>query len=266
MTLEEFEHARDFITALQSKGRIHFTTADAQAALGSSLPATRKALRNLKSKGEIATPFQGFYVVVPPEYLSIGCLPADQFIPQLMEYLKEPYYACLLTAAAYHGAAHQAAQWFQVMVEHNRPDIVCGKVQIKFVARRDLTGVPTQNRNTLRAVLHFSTPEATALDLVGYCGQAGGLSHVATLLDDLAETIKTSALSQVIAISPTAWVQRLGYLFELLEKEKLANFLARFVAKEARYFVPLSPHLSKSGASRNAKWKLLLNDEVEPDL
>jgi hypothetical protein len=38
--------------------------------------------------------------------LGPGCLPVDQFVPQLMEHLDLAYYAGLLTAASLHGAAH----------------------------------------------------------------------------------------------------------------------------------------------------------------
>ena len=52
-------------------------------------------------------PFRGFHVIVQPEYRALGCLPADQFVPQLMEHLGLVVdYAGLLTAASLHGAAH----------------------------------------------------------------------------------------------------------------------------------------------------------------
>ena len=53
-------------------------------------------------KREIAMPYQGFYVIVPPGYRSLGCRPAEQFIPDLMNYLGEYYYVGLLSAAEYH--------------------------------------------------------------------------------------------------------------------------------------------------------------------
>ena len=49
----------------------------------------------------IADPNRGFHVVVPPAYRRLGCLRADQFIPDLMAHLGEPYYVGLLSAAKY---------------------------------------------------------------------------------------------------------------------------------------------------------------------
>ena len=45
--------ASHFIDGLAARGRHHFTTDEAVAALGVSLPAARAALRRLKAKGEV---------------------------------------------------------------------------------------------------------------------------------------------------------------------------------------------------------------------
>src|SRR5262245_58700523 len=112
--------AARYVADLASRGRYHFTTEDARKALRVSVPAVRAALRRLKGHGELADPHRGFHVIVPPEYRRLGCLPPEQFVPQLMEHLGEPYYVALLSAAEIHGAAHHRPQCFQVMVARNR--------------------------------------------------------------------------------------------------------------------------------------------------
>ncbi len=94
------------VDQLAANGRYCFTTSEMRSALGVSAAATRQALSRLERKREIASPARGFYVILPPEYRRLGCLPADQFVPALMEHLKQEYYAALLSAAQYHGAAH----------------------------------------------------------------------------------------------------------------------------------------------------------------
>ena len=121
----------------------------------------------MRSKGEIASPERGFYVIVSPEYRRLGCLPADQFVPALMEHRNTPYYVGLLSVAQYHGAAHHRPQEFQVMLERNRPAILCGSVRVAFVARRGLAGVPVESFNNPRGTVLVSTVEATAVDLIG---------------------------------------------------------------------------------------------------
>ena len=64
---------------------------DVKAALGVSLAAVKVALSRLSRQARqelITSPARGFYIIVPPEYRSLGCLPADQFIPDLMRRLE----------------------------------------------------------------------------------------------------------------------------------------------------------------------------------
>jgi predicted transcriptional regulator of viral defense system len=258
--------AARYIVDLAAQGRHHFTTEEAVAALGVSLPAARAALRRLKAKGEIADPFRGFHVIVPPEYRRLGSLPAEQFVPQLMEHLREPYYVALLSAAELHGAAHQRPQAFQVMVKANRRAIECGTVRVQFIARKDMERTSIVERRTPRGFLRVASPEATALELVGYADQSGGLDNVATVVAELVESIDPDRLVAECARSPIVWVQRLGYLLDLTEHGDLADRLAPAVAARAGDVAPLVRAKSRSGVPRASRWKLAVNATVEPDL
>ncbi len=258
-------HAATFITDLAARGRYHFTTEEAREALGVSLPAVRAALRRLKQRGEIADPHRGFHVIVPPEYRRLGCLPAEQFIPQLMEHLGEIYHVALLSAAELHGAAHHRPQAFQVMLAANRRPIVCGQVRVQFIARRDLARTPVVEMNSPRGRMRVASAEATALELVGYADHAGGLDNVATVLADLAEAIDAFRLFEAARLCPIAWVQRLGYLLELIEREELASSLAAHLREHAVAMAPLVRSRSTARAPRAERWKLAVNASVEPD-
>ena len=257
---------RSYIDDLASRGRYHFTSEGAVASLGSSPVAARAAIRRLREKGRVATPFRGFHLIVPPEYRALGCLPAEQFVPQLMDHLGLAYYAGLLSAASLHGAAHQAPMVFQTVVAVSRPEIRCGRVRVAFVARGNVGEIPVVQRSTLRGVLRVSTPEATAFDLVGYPGRAGGLSNVATVLAELAGSMDAARLRAETARSPLPWTQRLGYLLERAGAASLAAPLAEHVAARAKEYVPLRPRKSAARASRDARWRLFVNEEVETDL
>lgn len=249
-----------------SRGRYLFSTDEVAQGLGVSETAARAALRRLKAKGVVASPHRGFHLGVPPEYEQLGCLPPEQFIPQLMERLAVPYYAGLLTAARYHGAAHQQPQQFQVVVPKNRPRIRCGRVEVNFVARRNTAAVPTETVNTPRGFLRISSPEATAFDLVGYPDHCGGLDNVATVLAELAEKLDADRLAAVGRLSPMPWAQRLGYLLDRVGQSSRSESLAAFVARHATETASLIPGNERDSAPRDGRWRLRVNAEVEPEL
>ncbi|RLQ22596.1 hypothetical protein DWB85_06325 [Seongchinamella sediminis] len=258
--------AKDLIETLASKGRYSFTSAEAREALRVSPDASKLALNRLTRQGLIATPARGFYVIIPPEYRSLGCLPAEQFIPDLMNVKGLNYYAGLLSAAQYYGAAHQRPQEFQVFVQKNRRPLHCGKVRVQFIARKKINDVPTQMFNTSRGVLKVSTPEATAIDLAGYPEHVGGLDQVATILSELAEQIDGSALAAAAATAPITWLQRLGYILELVDAEKAAADICEYVREHAREYTMLIPGNDNEAGIRNPKWKLVVNAELQPDI
>ena len=254
-----------FIQGLLRRGRHHFTVEEASVAVGSSRNAVVRALARLKAKGELASPVRGFYVVVPPEYHALGCLPAEQFVPLLMDTLGEPYYAALLSAAQLHGAAHQRPQVFQVIVRRPRAPIECGRVRVEFHVRSDMERAGTVTMNTPRGPLRVSSPETTALELVGYARHAGGIGNVAALLTDLSAILQPDRLVDEAHKVPVAWVQRLGYLLQLVEATDLANALEPFVREHATRVTPLDASRSRTGAPRSTRWRLAINTLVEPE-
>lgn len=258
--------ATHYIEALQMNGQLVFTVDDVVQALGKSVTAIRAQLRRLKAKGHVATPQRGFYVVVPPKYRRLECLPPDHFIPQLMEHLKEPYYVTLLSAAAYHGASHQAPMAFQVMTSRSRRDIECGGVRVDFCARHNMEETSVIERDTPTGVLRVASAAATAIELVGYSEHSGFLDNIATVLAELAESIDGDALVSEAKRAPTAWVQRLGYLLMLVERDALADRLDDVLAERKLFTVALAPWLEIEGRPRDSRWQVAINTDVEPDL
>jgi predicted transcriptional regulator of viral defense system len=259
-------NARDFLDRLAASSRYTFSTSDALQTLGISRPALKAALGRLARQKRVVSPARGFYLIVPPEYRSLGCLPADQFIPDLMKRLKLPYYAGLLTAAQYYGAAHQRPMEFQVFVERPRRRIACGGVRVEFIVRKGVARVPVQTLNTPRGSIAVSTPEGTAIDLIGYQRHAGGLSQVATVLAELAERIDSKKLALAAQTAPVPWLQRLGYVLDQVGAADKTKNLKELVRAGAHEPVPLLPGAPYSKASRDAGWRIYVNAKLEVDL
>ena len=198
----------------------------------------------------IASPARGFYVIVPPEYRRLGCLPAEQFLPALMAHLDRHYYAALLSASQFHGAAHHRPQTFQAALAGYRRPISCGRVAVSFVTRARLAEVPTQSFNTPRGAIRVSSLEATAVDLVGYQKRVGGLSQAATVIAELAEDIQPDRLAAAARTAPVSWAQRLGYLLDLVGAADKTSSLQRDVRQRARESVLLVPGRSDEGRAR----------------
>ncbi|WP_419739546.1 type IV toxin-antitoxin system AbiEi family antitoxin [Ruegeria sp.] len=255
--------ARRYIDELAARGRYHFTPEAAREALGGTKTAVMLALNRLARQGLVAHPAHGFYVIVPPEYRRLGCLPADQFIPALMEQLGIDYYVGLLSAAQYHGAAHHRPQEFQVVIGTKRRGIACGAVRVVFIVRKHLADVKTRPFNTPRGTVRVSTVETTVIDLIGYPHHAGGLEQAATVIAELAEQIDPERLVAAARTAPIPWAQRLGYLLDMAGKAEKAELLRRYVHEAARDITPLIPAMPREAAVRDAGWKLDVNADVE---
>lgn len=204
-----------------------------------------------------------------PEFRTYGCLPAELFIPYLMEHWHSPYYAGLLTAAMYLGAAHQQPQIFQIVTNKARPMVVCGQVGVQFIAKANIQDVPVQTVSTSKSILTISTPEATAMDLFRYPLHCGGLNRIVTVLDELREHMDATKFKILVeGQTGITWKQRLGFLLENLGSDHLADVLEVHLKKQARVdYIKLMPGLEdEDKAIKNSKWKIIENTDFESDL
>lgn len=259
---------KDYIKNQLKFGKNSFSLIGAEKELGKTNEALRSSIARLVANGELVSPTKGFYLIIPPEYQILNCLPAEHFIPYLMNYWGLEYYVSLLTAAKYHGATHQSSQIFQVMIPKYKREIICGKVRIKFYINKHLKNTPIQKINTAKSILIISTPEGTAMDLMNYPKQAGGLNHITTILSELKESMQPKKLL-MLAEKQTdlAWKQRLGYLLEKIGATELAEVLKVHLKKQNSidYIPLLSGMKNPSDIQKNSTWKILENTTIESD-
>jgi predicted transcriptional regulator of viral defense system len=259
-------NAKAYIDKLTAHGEVSFTTKMIRDELGFTTKAAERAIYRLRKKKEIASVAKGYYLILTPEFRKLGCLPPDYFIDNLMQYWQQTYYVGLLSAALYFGAAHQQPQIFQVVTNQYRRTLRCGDVKIEFITKKLISDTPTQKLKTHTGLMNVSTPEATMMDLCVFLRRSGGISHVATVIDELAEAVIPEALkSLLIKHNELTWMQRLGYLLEQLGHNELSEVLYQHIKKQETNIIPLVPYNPMRSAKRDTKWRIAINAVIESD-
>lgn len=255
-------------------GRGVFSADEAQQEIGISRGAFLDAAERLQRRGHLIRPRRGFYVVVPPQHAVMGAPPPEWYIDALMRHEKRPYYVGLLTAAAAHGASHQATMEFQVVTNKLLPDIEAGRTRIVFSYRKDMGAVSAgiEDRKTPSGYMKLSSPELTALDLVRYPHSGAGLDNIATVLSELAERLQPQKLASSSRAFEKAVAQRLGHLLGRLGHSQTAE--AMFEALSPRGQLPWieldrkqagDPDLSPPPSERDEHWRVIVRRPPEID-
>jgi hypothetical protein len=261
-----------YMTDLLSAGRIAFTRDEAIAALDITYHGFLKAAERQEKRKALLNPRQGFYVVVPPQFLSWGAPPPSWYIDDLMRHEGHPYYVGLLKAAELHGATHQAVMEFQVVTDKRLPQIRAGRSIVSFHYRKDMARIAeaVADHKTDTGRMKVSSPELTALDLLRYARAAGTLDSIATVLSDLGPKLKSKPLAALAPAFERSVVQRLGFLLDHLGFAPAAAALNEHLqhAKPLPW-VELDPagvaSQSASPAERNPRWNVIVRRMPELD-
>lgn len=187
-----------------------------------------------------------------------------------MAYLKKPYYIGLLSAGVLHGAAHQRPQKLSIMTEP--PRITFSKHsndQLFWGYRAEVPQNLLCQTNSDTGIILYSNAELTAIDLVQYNHLIGGLSAAATVIEELAEKTDFSKnADELIRYGSFPALQRLGYILdEVLDNQEQAAVVEQLLQphfKDMR-FKPLSNDRPTTGADKATRWKILINQDIEPD-
>jgi predicted transcriptional regulator of viral defense system len=263
-----------YINDVRAHGQRYFTVEQAMTDLGRSRQSILNSLAKLQQQGDLISPARGMYVIVPPQNKTYGSIPADELVAILMKHFKADYYVACLSAAEFHGAAHQKAGTFQVISNrHFYHKLEFGRIKIETIYKKDLKDLPIYKAETNAGYLKVASPELTAFDLFFYPERCGGLNHIATVLSELIEVIDAEKLIALASqIGSKAWLQRMGYILEHIEpmEEEKAKVIAKHIAKylqdKIKCFVPLSGKNKQAGYTRNEKWKIIENTEIEADI
>lgn len=264
---QTYNYLEDYVDAVRAKGRYAFTLEELKDKFDITDKALLQSLYRLKSKNKIVQIRKGFYTLLPAEYSRYGVIPSNMYIDDMMQSLNRSYYVGLISAAAIHGASHQQAmETFVITEKPALRDIKNKKLKINFLVKNEWHKEDVKKVNTEAGYINVSSPELTALDLLYYVEKLG-MNRVITILKELVEVIKPSALTKTAKnYSQTATVQRLGYLLEYeLKNEKLSQVIYQTIADKKGTNILLMPGKNKKGIV-NTKWRIINNLKIENDL
>lgn len=248
---------------LQAEGRGSITSAQILEETGASAGAVRAATANAIAKGLLFSPTKGLYVPVPPQYRSWRVVPADHFVDAMMSHLGCDYYVGFLSAAAHWGAAHQAVQEYQVVVNRHVLDRNIERVRLRFHQTRHLNERDTVRVAGSQAMLTVASANQCAVDLVDAPSWGGGFSNVATVLAELPD-LDGALLAQLAERRARPITQRLGWLLEHVDAEVDLEPLDA-LARSRNRTVLLDARQARQG-TRDGRWGVVVNTHVEADV
>ena len=255
-----------------SAGRVVFEREEAIRETGIGHGAFLDAAERLQRRRHLFSPRQGFYVVVPSQFLPWGAPPPSWYIDDLMRFERCAYYVGLLKAAELHGATHQAVMEFQVVTDKRLPRIRAGRSTIAFHYRKRLDGVRggVQDRKTETGRMKLSSPELSALDLLRYPHATGGIDAVTTVLADLATRIDPARLAALSPAFERPVAQRVGHLLDRLGHRRLSEPLHALQAPAASWIEldPMEasdPVFAPEPVERDDRWRVVVRRFPEID-
>lgn len=265
---------QSYIKDIRKDGKRCFTILDIVEQFHVSRSHARVSLHRLLKTGDVISPARGLYVIVPPERQPYGSIPAEELVPLIMQYLGSNYYIALLTAGLFHGATHQKPARFQVISDKRiKHPLAFGDVEIDFIYKKSISGLPTQDFTVSTGYLKIATPELVALDLLNYPNQAGGLNHIAKVFSELIEKLDAVKLINLAKhINAEYQLQRIGYILENIEimdenhATVIINALAAHVSMCKQKYLPIASEIPRTGYPRCKKWRIIENAEIESDL
>lgn len=265
----QYEYLDAYLNELRSRGRYTFEADEVIKKFQLSDNAFKKTTQRLLHKNRISRLRKEFYLIIPPEFSARQTLPLGYFVDDLMKFLKREYYAGLLTAAMYHGAAHQQPQSQFIITEPPSLRPIQNRQQsIFFCMKKKWDQQDVSRKKTDAGYINISNPALTALDLIFYSDRIGGVNRAATVLSELVLELNPDQLKVTAGrFSQITTLQRLGYLLdEILDDSELSDALFKALAAKKFYPTALNPKAGTENQQAPNRWKVIPNIEVELDV
>ena len=262
----------EMIFSFEKQGKITFSRDELRRSFpDKTARALELSVNKLIKEKRLISIWKGFYVIIPVEYATWGVVPPTLYMDYLMKYIDRKYYVALLNAAEFYGAAHQSPQQYSVVCEFPYiRDLKKKDTHVHFiVTRKTIPQSWLKSFNTEKGIVMVSKPELTAVDLITFQKEIGGLNRACTVLYELMEVVRFGKLDKLFFdYVPTSTIQRLGYLLENeLEQPKQASILFSKAKTFNCFFqkIPLKYNKPTTDCENNEKWKIIVNEKIEID-
>jgi len=142
-------------------------------------------------------------------------------------------------------------------------------MKLNYISIKVIPEKLLETRKTESGYLKISNPVLTATDLIQFEKRVGGLSRVATVLNELAEVIKPEDFNTLLIENTSVTVlQRLGYVLDkIIENKLLADALFEILIQtNAKLFrIPLKASAPFKDFYSDERWKVIVNTKIEID-
>jgi predicted transcriptional regulator of viral defense system len=260
------EHRLD---QLQKARRYSFERTEVLRELELCKSSLKKALQRATSRGRILTLRRDFYVLVPLEYSAVGAAPTEWFLDYLMTFVGRSLlceWPPLCSSVARSGSPAfpgDAGGSYRI----NSETWTRARVRIRFLRNANMNHALIKPHCTQTGDIPVSTPEWTAIDLIRFQRQIGGMDTVATGLTELVDVLDPDQL--VLAgerESTTAYLQRLGWMLDAVGGKTTGEGLHGLMLQRNPAFIPLNVGLDKRSGPPDSRWQVTVNEEPEADL
>jgi hypothetical protein len=247
---------------LQARGDLVVSVDDAAEQSTLSRIAAQRQLERLAPRATRLPGRPSAFLIVPPEHRLRGAPPVAAWLDEYFRAQGLRYYVGLLSAAALHGSSAQAVQVTQVLLRRPRRPIAVGKIHLDFYVKSKLESTPLTEIPGLPAPLAVSSPEATALDLIAFSHRLGGIERALEVIQGLADAMTGTGMRSALRSGvPVTVLQRIGYVFEKLKFDSLADIVHRALP---RRFPPalLQAHGQRAAGPAREPWAIIDNVQL----
>lgn len=244
---------------LLGQGVVSLTIQELTERTGATRQAAFRAVHDAKVENRLFSPAKGLYVLVPPRYRSRGAVPADWYIDDMMRHMGRTYYLGFLTAAARHGASHQASQLFRVMVDTITRDRDIGSHRLRFHRVSEIEERATREIMGPTGRLTVATPETCVLDFAERPDLGGGIGTILEVVPEL--DLDVDALVHEAEARSRAVQRRCGWLLSRTHPDLGLDRLREMVEPDVSHPTPVVPGGEAHGAFDDT-WGVRVNTLV----